>query len=206
MNVKVIAILVVAFVLSFVGNYFILKSTTTWTEEDIIAEYGEPELEEAPKELELFSDLSGDEPPMTEEEQVSVIDSLQKQTEVKMEAAVDSVVEARTRPMQVAMDSTRQELQNARELAGELGDLLASITAVQDSIDQSRATRLAKMLESMKPDAAATILNGLSSQVAAQLLMNMRQRNAAKILAELPRDRAAAVARHLSRAYWESTI
>ncbi len=121
-------------------------------------------------------------------------------------ALMDSVTAARTEPLQTEVEQVRELAEQADERAGELENLLAMLSADADSIDQANAKRLAKIIESMRPDDAAAVMNGLGSRTSARLLISMRQRSAAKILSSMPRERAAEVARYLSQAYEKSSI
>lgn len=58
--------------------------------------------------------------------------------------------------------------------------------------------KLGKLLESMKPDEAASIITHLSTEQIIALLMRMKERNAAKIMAALPVEQAARVATIMS--------
>jgi flagellar motility protein MotE (MotC chaperone) len=121
-------------------------------------------------------------------------------------ALMDSVTAARTEPLQAEVEQARELAEQAEARSGELENLLAMLSADADSIDQSNAKRLAKIIESMRPDDAAAVMNGLGSRTSARLLITMRQRSAAKILSSMPRERAAEVARYLSQAYEKSSI
>ena len=60
--------------------------------------------------------------------------------------------------------------------------------------------QLAKMYETMKPDAAAGILRGMDVDMATEVLRRMKERNAAEILAKIPPDIAADISRRMVRA------
>ncbi|MBM3324447.1 MAG: hypothetical protein FJY66_02135 [Calditrichaeota bacterium] len=59
--------------------------------------------------------------------------------------------------------------------------------------DPKQIQRLAKLLESMKPQQAALIMTRLADETIVALFMRMKERPAAKILALLPVDQAARV-------------
>jgi len=59
--------------------------------------------------------------------------------------------------------------------------------------------QLARVYETMKPDAAAGILTGMELETATEVLRRMKERNAAAILAKIPPDVAASISRRMLR-------
>lgn len=60
--------------------------------------------------------------------------------------------------------------------------------------------QLAKVYETMKPDAAAGILGGMDVEMATEVLRRMKERNAAEVLARIPPGLAADISRRMLRA------
>ena len=65
--------------------------------------------------------------------------------------------------------------------------------------DAQEMAKLAKLLESMKPDEAADIVSHLSTDQIVTLVMKMKDRAAGKMLAALPIEQAARVAERMSQ-------
>ncbi|RPH93691.1 hypothetical protein EHM69_09520 [candidate division KSB1 bacterium] len=74
----------------------------------------------------------------------------------------------------------------------------AALKAAQAGSDKEMA-KLAKLLESMKPDDAAAIASELKTDQIVALVMRMKDRSAGKMLAALPVDQAARVAERMSQ-------
>lgn len=208
----IIGIFMVSWLICFVGNYVILKSSTPPVEE---TENPIQEESSTPTDvLNLTWNLS--KPPGQVTEQPTLIatlgaDSIREKVakpsqEKDVISIVDSLISEETDPLKEEVAKLKQDLNDAKEQVDQLENLLALVSGEQDSLDQAQAKRLSKMLEGMKPKAAAIILTRLNSKTNAKLLMLMRQKSAAKILAELPEDRAAAIAKYLSKGYAESSI
>lgn len=79
-------------------------------------------------------------------------------------------------------------------------DLAANEPPVVNETPQSTAeiSKLAKMLEGMKPTEAAVIVEGLPTETIVQLVMRMKSRNGAKMMASLPVPVAASVASRMA--------
>jgi len=79
-------------------------------------------------------------------------------------------------------------------------NLAANEPPVVNETPQSTAeiSKLAKMLEGMKPTEAAVIVEGLPTETIVQLVMRMKSRNGAKMMASLPVPVAASVASRMA--------
>jgi hypothetical protein len=64
--------------------------------------------------------------------------------------------------------------------------------------DTKELTKLAKLMDSMKPKEAAAIASGLDTDTIVALVMKMKERSAAKFMAALPSDQAGRVAARMS--------
>jgi flagellar motility protein MotE (MotC chaperone) len=187
-------------------NYFYLKSTVEWPEQDDIVSL---EYDEEENGLNLTWDISGDSGPkgVQSVEQVEKNRKLeeQKQRESTINI-VDSLLVQETSPIEENLENTQADLMETQVQIDELERLVAMIATRADSVDNSNARRLSKIIEQMSPTDAAGIMNGLGDRTNAELLLKMKQRQAARILAAMPRERAASVAKYLSRAYQRSSI
>jgi len=72
----------------------------------------------------------------------------------------------------------------------------ASSQTTQD--DGKQLSKLAKLLESVKPDEAASIASNLDIDQIVELVMKMKDRNAGRMLAAMPPEQAARVAARMS--------
>ncbi|MFH1011593.1 MAG: hypothetical protein V1784_10220 [bacterium] len=118
--------------------------------------------------------------PTTAESQEAASELAQK-TEEPKEAAAESEDSDEMDTDDYASEENDSDIQ-AEDLA----------TAVMEG-NPKHIQRLAKLMESMKPQQAALIMTRLSDQTIVTLFMRMRERPAAKILALLPVDQAARV-------------
>lgn len=203
---KMIGILfVLGFILFSAINFFYLKSTVTWPEE-MLEDSTEVEEEYISDDLNLTWDISGEEGPRNPEKERYDMEKRELERQEETMAMVDSVITTETSPIQEEITDTQENLMNTQQQLNELERLIALISTQADSVDQSNARRLSKVIEKMKPVDAAGIMIGLGDRTNAELLLRMKQRQAARILAALPRERAAEVARYLSRAYARSSI
>ena len=201
---SLIIVLVVGYLVFFAANYFFLKSTIKWPEEEMTD--STQAMTEEEEGLNLTWDISGRTGPQsakTEEEKEAA-----KREEIRKETAsiVDSALVAETTPITQDLQGTKTELTTTRDQVNELERLIAVLATQADSLDQANAARLSKIVEQMKPADAAAIMNRLGDKANAELLLKMKQRQAARILAAMPRERAAEVAKYLSRAYARSSI
>ncbi len=185
-------------------NFFYLKSTVNWPEQDDIVDletYAEEE-----DGMNLTWDISGDSGPKSvKQEEFNRELELQQQRDETI-SMVDSLVVQETSPIEENLENTQADLVETQVQIDELERLVAMIATRADSVDNSNARRLSKIIEQMSPNDAAGIMNGLGDRTNAELLLKMKQRQAARILAAMPRERAASVAKYLSRAYQRSSI
>ncbi len=79
-------------------------------------------------------------------------------------------------------------------IVGKIESQQATYVSEQDAA----ATRLAKMYEAMKPDAAATILQSLDIEITLAILSRMKERQAARVLSLMDPGRAAQISTRLS--------
>jgi flagellar motility protein MotE (MotC chaperone) len=98
-----------------------------------------------------------------------------------------------------ALAEVQRNLASKQQKADSLQQELAGLLENLDDLDASRISRLAKIFESMKADAAAPVIAQLSDDVTVSILMKMKERPAAKILSEMPVSRAAAISRLISQ-------
>jgi flagellar motility protein MotE (MotC chaperone) len=84
----------------------------------------------------------------------------------------------------------------------EVEDLLARLDDRLQNISDERAgmlDQLARVYETMKPDAAAAILAGMDAETATEVLRRMKERSAAAVLAKIPKESAAEISRRMLR-------
>ena len=91
------------------------------------------------------------------------------------------------------------DLNEKNEVVDSLNGELEELLALEDGLDRKRVTRLAKILESMKPQEAAPLMGQLTDDLNVAILMKMKERPAGKILSEMPVSRAAAISRLISQ-------
>lgn len=93
----------------------------------------------------------------------------------------------------------------AGEVEGRQHEVEALLARVDEKVrgvseDQGRMLdQLARVYETMKPDAAAGILAGTDVETATEILRRMKERNAAQILAKIPADNAARISKRMLR-------
>jgi flagellar motility protein MotE (MotC chaperone) len=212
-----IVVFVVGWVVSLTGSFFLLKPEKDESLADSLAMVDSLEQADRERGLNLTIDLSkavqvrqggpfmmpelAESPDST----LAIIedDSLEL---AEMDTSLDSSTTITPEQLQAEVDQAVELAEEAEVKIEELEGLLALLSTEADSVDQANAKRLAKIIESMRPDDAAAVIIGLGSQTTARLLISMRQRSAAKILSSMPRDRAAEVAKYLSQAYEKSAI
>lgn len=78
-------------------------------------------------------------------------------------------------------------------------DVAAAVNSATLPDDSEELAKLAKLLESMKPDDAAAIVARLNTDQIIALVMRMKNRNGGKMLAALPDEKAASVAARMSQ-------
>jgi len=209
-----VIIFIVSWVICFIGNYMILKSTAP----KVKPVEGEAEVVPQPPktidDLQLTSSLV----PLSErqgfglmgeageKEEAQSTEKVKQQVSESVRVIVDSMVAVKTDPLANQVTELDKELKNAQDQVIQLEELLVLVSGESDSIDQVQAKKLSKMLEGMKPKQAAVILTRLESKTNAKLLLMMNQKNAAKILSELPEENAAAIAKYLSDGFAKSSI
>jgi flagellar motility protein MotE (MotC chaperone) len=98
-----------------------------------------------------------------------------------------------------ALAEVQRNLASKEQKADSMQQELAGLLKNMDDLDARRISRLAKIFESMKADAAAPVIAQLSDDVTVSILMQMKERPAAKILSEMPVTRAAAISRLISQ-------
>ena len=199
-----IIVLVVGYLVFFAANYFFLKSTVKWPEEDLADSTALAEQEE--EGLNLTWDISGEAGPQSAKTKEEQEEAERQEQRKETLAIVDSALVTETTPIARELEGTKDELSTTRDQVNELERLIAVLATQADSLDQANAVRLSKIVEQMKPADAAAIMNRLGDKANAELLLKMKQRQAARILAAMPRERAAEVAKFLSRAYARSSI
>ena len=96
------------------------------------------------------------------------------------------------------------DLNEKEETVVSLNNELEELLALEGDLDRKRITRLAKILESMKPQEAAPVMGQLTDDLNVVILMKMKERPAGKILSEMPVPRAAAISRRISQKVLES--
>jgi flagellar motility protein MotE (MotC chaperone) len=82
----------------------------------------------------------------------------------------------------------------------EVEDLLTRVDASLKGVSDERAKmldQLARVYETMKPDAAAGILAGMDAETATEVLRRMKERSAAEVLAKIPREAATEISRRM---------
>jgi len=85
----------------------------------------------------------------------------------------------------------------------EVEELLAKVDAKVHVMEEERDRmlgQLARVYETMKPDAAAEILSGLEVDVATEILRRMKERAAAQVMASLDPRSAAVISQRMLRA------
>jgi flagellar motility protein MotE (MotC chaperone) len=78
--------------------------------------------------------------------------------------------------------------------------LLAKVDDKVKTVSDSQShqlDQLARVYETMKPDAAAAILGGIDVETATEILQRMKERSAAGILAKVPSDKAAHISERM---------
>jgi flagellar motility protein MotE (MotC chaperone) len=95
-----------------------------------------------------------------------------------------------------SVDSTPVASKDSKEGTADTG---SSVAAAVTGGDSKEMAKLAKLLESVKPDEAASIASELSVEQIVALVMIMKDRNAGKMLAALPADQAARVALRMTQ-------
>ncbi len=84
----------------------------------------------------------------------------------------------------------------------EVTDLLARVEAKVQVMEEERdrmLAQLAKVYESMKPDAAAGILAGIEVETSTEIIRRMKERNAAQVMASLEPTAAARISQRMLR-------
>lgn len=97
-------------------------------------------------------------------------------------------------------ESTESDEMDTEEYASEENGSDIQAEEVAEAVTEGnpkQIQRLAKLLESMKPQQAALIVTRLPDETIVTLFMRMRERPAAKILALLPLDQAARVSHRM---------
>lgn len=107
-----------------------------------------------------------------------------KLEKLKLEAA--KIISARPQPRVVA--TKLSDTDNSSNISGK--------KEVKESAKDFK--QLAKIYESMKPNAAAKILEKMESTLVVNLLTNMKNRNAAKILSSFKPGKAARISKQMS--------
>ncbi|MBI5058307.1 hypothetical protein HZB60_00840 [candidate division KSB1 bacterium] len=107
------------------------------------------------------------------------------------------VAPTETKQAEPSVAETMTDLQSTETVEPEIEDTSGASQALVE--DQQKLAKLAKLLESMKPDEAAAIASELSTDVIVQLVLRMKDRNAAKMMAALPVDLASQVADLMSQ-------
>lgn len=124
------------------------------------------------------------------------VDSLLPADQVKIAIAeLLSQIDAATNQVAEVQGNLTEKDEEVDSLNGELKVLLA----MNEDLDRKRVTRLAKILESMKPQEAAPLMGQLTDDLNVAILMKMKERPAGKILSEMPVSRAAAISRLISQ-------
>jgi flagellar motility protein MotE (MotC chaperone) len=84
----------------------------------------------------------------------------------------------------------------------EIEDLLARVEAKVSVMEEERGemlAQLARVYETMKPDAAAEILSGIDVETSTEIIRRMKERNAASVMASLEPRAAAKISQRMLR-------
>ncbi|MGQ0720029.1 MAG: MotE family protein [Candidatus Eiseniibacteriota bacterium] len=84
----------------------------------------------------------------------------------------------------------------------EVEDLLARVEAKVSVMEEERGVmleQLARVYETMKPDAAAEILQGIDVETSTEIIRRMKERNAASVMASLEPRSAAKISQRMLR-------
>jgi flagellar motility protein MotE (MotC chaperone) len=84
----------------------------------------------------------------------------------------------------------------------EVEDLLARVEAKVHVMEEERGVmleQLARVYETMKPDAAAEILQGIDVETSTEIIRRMKERNAASVMASLEPRAAAKISQRMLR-------
>lgn len=187
LTLKNLLVLLGCFVVTNAVMFFLLKATqpkstipplTSTSEQELIDSTAHADQDSSITDIATKDSLESGISPT---EHVSVADSTPiEEVEVHSEEQVistESALEADT-----SMETQAMELVNAATKG-----------------DSKELECLAKLLETMKPKAAAPIMVQLSDETIVALFMRMRERSAAKVMALLPVNRAASVSRLMTQ-------
>lgn len=129
-----------------------------------------------------------------------------KQTTSAVGETIHQAAEAMKAPEQTAQAAHVETFVPDAESATEKAVDTTSVETDPQQVAQAAAvggdkemTKLAKLLESMKPDEAADIASHLTTDQIVTLVMKMKDRAAGKMLAALPIEQAARVAERMSQ-------
>jgi flagellar motility protein MotE (MotC chaperone) len=95
--------------------------------------------------------------------------------------------------------SQKPETEKAEAVDEQPADNTEAVVTAALAGDAKEMSKLAKLLESMKPGEAADIVSHLSTDQIVTLVMKMKDRSAGKMLAALPIEQAARVAERMSQ-------
>lgn len=185
--ILLVGVFLLTFILAGAGNFIYLKMTYVPPEPPPPEEQPQEHKESGPI---LTIDLS-DKPAPEENTALAEVTIDSTQQAIKDSVTREDSIKTVIQELRASLKASDSLLAKTIEKLDIVKQQLKLQNAQEDSAQQKRTAKLAKIVEDMPPKEAAQMLVPLSDEMILDILLRLKQRQAAKIMAEFSAQRSA---------------